>query len=188
MNVNTDNTARIVVLSLCVCIVIMRLLRPDLPFDACSLGALALAALVAVLPTVTSACAKARPRELRAGEVEALRASAESAGLLIAESSGAYAALRALRPVTAALAGARATLALRLRALPARARLDAHGDDMEHCLVALHGAGVTTDEQHSALSELERLLALGAQAESPANDALLELAIGVIEMLDGTLE
>ncbi|MGN1069401.1 MAG: hypothetical protein ACI4P5_03215 [Candidatus Fimadaptatus sp.] len=67
MNVNTDNTARIVVLSLCVCIVIMRLLRPDLPFDACSLGALALAALIAVLPTVTSACAKARPRELRAG-------------------------------------------------------------------------------------------------------------------------
>ena len=47
---------------------------------------------------------------------------------------------------------------------------------------------MTTDEQHSALSELERLLALGAQAESPANDALLELAIGVIEMLDGTLE
>lgn len=188
MNVNTDNTARIVVLSLCVCIVIMRLLRPDLPFDACSLGALALAALIAVLPSVRNAHAEARPQPPRPSEVEALRAAAESAGLLIAESRGAYLALRSLRPTGTALAGARATLALRLRALTDHARLDAHGDDAEHCLAALHGAGVTTDEQHEALCELDRLLALGAQVDSPASEPLLDVAIGVIEMLDGTLE
>ena len=46
MKLNTDNTARLVVLMLCVSIVIMRLLKPSITFDACSLGALAVAGLI----------------------------------------------------------------------------------------------------------------------------------------------
>ena len=52
MRMTTDTTARMAVLTLCVAIVIMRLLRPEIAFDGASLGALALAALIAIAPVL----------------------------------------------------------------------------------------------------------------------------------------
>ena len=55
MRMTTDTTARMAVLTLCVAIVIMRLLRPEIAFDGASLGALALAALIAIAPVLRAA-------------------------------------------------------------------------------------------------------------------------------------
>lgn len=187
MSINTDNTARIIVFALCICIVIMRLLDPSIAFDACSLGALALAALIALAPAVRIGRARASSVP-SAHDVDELISKAESAGLLMGESKGAYAALNATRPMALALAGARATLSLRLKALVDQARLDSHGAEAESCLGALNTAGVTTDAQHAALTELMRMLSCEDAHESPAAASLLETTIRIIEMLDGTLE
>lgn len=194
MRISTDNTARMAVLALCVLIVIVRLLQPDIAFDATSLGALALAALIAIAPAVRERASGGQASaggtlELRA--VHALRRNIADAGLLLDESRGAYSTLSETRPLELALAGAYATLSLRLKALTEQARLDSHGADAHGCLNALNSAGVTTGEQYRALDELLRLLeqasASGAQAEPHAAEELLAAAIGVIEMLDGTL-
>ena len=80
MKLNTDNTARLVVLMLCVSIVIMRLLKPSITFDACSLGALAVAGLIAIAPVWRGGTAKTHGEGPSADEVDALRARAEAAG------------------------------------------------------------------------------------------------------------
>ncbi len=194
MRISTDTTARIAVLALCVAIVIMRLLRPEIAFDGASLGALALAALIAIAPVL-----RERPRAdqpdsgepLRLRTVSELKQSIAEAGLLLDESRGAYGPLSETRPLELALAGARATLGLRLKALTEQARLDAHGADAAGCLNALNTAGVTTGEQYRALDGLLKLLEQaarpGTQPEPHAAEELLATAIGVIEMLDGTL-
>lgn len=188
MKWNTDNTARLVVLMLCVGIVIMRLLNPNIAFDACSLGALAVAGLIAIAPVWRGGAGAAREEGVSVAAVDALRARAESAGLLMAESHGAYAALSDMRPVSLALAGARATLALRIKSLVDQARLDARDAGAESCLAALNAAGITTDEQYAALKELMKLLMCAGDADTEAERQLLAMAISVIEMLDGTLE
>ena len=188
MKLNTDNTARLVVLMLCVSIVIMRLLKPSITFDACSLGALAVAGLIAIAPVWRGGTANTHGECPSADEVDALRARAEAAGLLMAESHGAYAALKDTRPVSLALSGARATLALRLKSLTDQARLDARDASADSSLAALNSAGITTDDQHAALKELMRLLESAGNADTEAGVRLLDIAIRVIEMLDGTLE
>ena len=188
MKLNTDNTARLVVLMLCVSIVIMRLLKPSITFDACSLGALAVAGLVAIAPVWRGGTANTHGEGPSADKVDALRARTEAAGLLMAESHGAYAALKDTRPVSLALSGARATLALRLKSLTDQARLDARYASADSSLAALNSAGITTDDQHAALKELMRLLESAGDADTEAGVRLLDIAIRVIEMLDGTLE
>lgn len=194
MRMTTDATARMAVLALCVTIVIMRLLRPDIAFDATSLGALALAALIAIAPALRERTRDGQPdasEPLRLRTVSSLRQSIADAGLLLDESRGAYAALNETRPLELALAGARATLGLRLKSLTEQARLDSHGADAAGCLNALNTAGVTTGEQYRALDGLLKLLEQaarpGVQAEPHAAEELLATAIGVIEMLDGTM-
>ena len=194
MRMTTDTTARMAVLTLCVAIVIMRLLRPEIAFDGASLGALALAALIAIAPVLRerSRDGQAEAVEpLRLRTVSALKQSISDAGLLLDESRGTYASLNETRPLELALAGARATLGLRLKSLTEQARLDSHGADAASCLNALNTAGVTTGEQFRALDGLLKLLEQstrpGAQAEPHAAEELLSTAIGVIEMLDGTL-
>ena len=75
--------------------------------------------------------------------MSALRQSISDAGLLLDESRGTYASLNETRPLELALAGARATLGLRLKSLTEQARLDSHGADAASCLNALNTAGVT---------------------------------------------
>ena len=188
MRFNTDNTARLIVLMLCIFIVIMRLIQPAIPFDACSLGALAVAGLIAVMPIWRGGFGNRRGDGPSADAVDALRARADAAGLLMAESHGAYAALRDTHPTSLALSGAHAVLTLRLKALTDQARLDAHDASAPSCLAALHTAGITTADQHAALRELLRLLDNAGEADTEACTRLLDIAIRVIEMLDGTLE
>ena len=188
MTTRTDNTLRIIVLAMCLFIVVARLLNPAIKFDACSLGALALAALISVAPAFERAAAHgAGAGGLTEDEVKALKAQLESAGLLLAESTGMYSMLRDTRPVSSAVAGAYTTLGLRLKALTEHARLESHDADAVGCLAALNAAGVTTAEQYDALMALLRTLKAGSQDDYPAGEELLEVAISVIEMLDGTL-
>lgn len=194
MRIISDTTARVAVLILCVLIVIMRLLRPDIPFDACSLGALALAALIAIAPIFRESphtYADGKPSQLEARDVEALRHDADAAGLLLADSRGEYAALGETRPLELALAGARVTLCLRLKSLTDQANVEPVGADADSCLNALNSAGITTGEQFRTIGKLLNLLALGARPSTQADErtakALLDLSIRIIEMLDGTL-
>ena len=83
MKLNTDNTARLVVLMLCVSIVIMRLLKPSIPFDACSLGALAVAGLIAIAPVWRGGTAKTHGEGPSADDVDALRAAAIDAQAML---------------------------------------------------------------------------------------------------------
>ena len=107
MKLNTDDTAPLVVLMLCVSIVIMRLLKPSITFDACSLGALAVAGLDRVSRPYGAAARRIRTAKapVRTRWTHCAR-RAEAAGLLMAESHGAYAALKDTRPVSLALSGA----------------------------------------------------------------------------------
>lgn len=187
MRAESDNTARVIVLTLCVFIVMIRLVRPQIEFDAYSLGALAVAALVAVVPVFARPRRQGGGANLSADDVRALKKQVESAGLLMADSTDAYTMLKETRPYSAAVAGAYTTLGLRLKALTEQARLESHGADAAGCLAVLNSAGITTGEQYEALMSLLRLLKTGSQEDFPADEQLLETAIGVIEMLDGTI-
>ena len=65
MRMTTDTTARMAVLTLCVAIVIMRLLRPEIAFDAHRWERWRLAALIAIAPVLRE---RSRDGQAEAGE------------------------------------------------------------------------------------------------------------------------